>query len=214
MCDTLLSEGDTSALSVVILAGGRGERIGGDKAGIAFNGTTLLQQSIASLACLSDDLICVARSDQQLTAPGCSLAYDPPGAVGVLPAMLAGLESARYPWSLVVACDMPFIKVELIRYMLRQARNCDIVVPVLPVGMEPLHALYHRRVLPLLRNAIANGTRRVISFYSNARVYRVQEDEIRRFDPQLLSFFNINTLEDLTQAERWLTHTSFSLRGT
>lgn len=190
------------ALSVVILAGGLSERIGSNKALLRLNGQTLIQRVVDALTELSDDIICVVRPEQALGVSGAAVIFDPPGAIGVLAALQAGLMRSRYSWSLVVACDMPFISLPLISYMQTLVEGYDIVVPNLEVGLEPLHALYHHRVLPALATAIVDGRKRVVSFYQGVRVRKVNEAEMRDYDPHLRSFFNINTTADLDQARR------------
>jgi molybdopterin-guanine dinucleotide biosynthesis protein A len=150
-------------VSVVILAGGRGERLGQDKATLELGGAT-----------------------------------------GVLAGIAAGLTAARHAWSFVVACDMPFVNPRLVRYMFSQRAGYDIIVPHVPAGLEPLHALYHRRCRPPLHRALLQGQRRVISFYASLRVRYIEAAESEPLDPRDLSFFNINTPEDLVRARSWL----------
>ncbi|MHB9034948.1 MAG: molybdenum cofactor guanylyltransferase [Anaerolineae bacterium] len=190
-------------VSVVILAGGHGERIGQDKALLEIGNQSLLQRSIKTARELSADVICVARPDQNLAVNDAVLVHDPPGWSGVLPAILVGFQAARYPWIFLAACDMPFINLALVRYMLGRRDACAVVVPSLKIGYEPLHALYHRSVIPNLAAAIAEGRHRAISFYQGLEICEVKEDEIKRYDPQLISFFNVNTEADLAQAREW-----------
>ena len=191
-------------VSAVILAGGRGERLGQDKATLDLGGVTLLQRVLDTLAPLSDDLIVVLRHDQAFSVPAARIVRDLEPYRGVLAGMAAGLAAARHVWSLVVACDMPFINPRLVRYMYRQRSGYDIVVPRPSVGLEPLHALYHRRCLGPVHGALAGGGRRVISFYESLRVRYIEEPEIEALDPLQLSFFNVNTAEDLDLARGWL----------
>ncbi len=192
------------AVSAVILAGGRGERLGRDKATLELGGQTLLQRQIALLSHLSDDLIVVQRSDQNLSVERARLVTDLRPFTGVLAGFAAGLVGAMHPWAIVVACDMPFLNLNLLRYLLSLRTGYDLVVPRLDVGLEPLHALYHRRCLSSIRRALEEGQRRVVSFYDALRVRYVQSTEIAPLDPQGCSFFNINTPDDLVHAEQWL----------
>jgi molybdopterin-guanine dinucleotide biosynthesis protein A len=192
-------------VSVVVLAGGRGQRLGADKATIEIApGETLLQRALALVAPLSDDLIVVQRADQHLDAPGARVISDRPPFEGPLAGILAGIEAARQEWSLVVACDMPFLSRPLVRYLLALRPGHDVVVPRLEVGMEPLHALYHRRAAPAIQAALERGERRLISFYRALRVRAVTPDELAPFDRDGRAFFNVNAPEDLAQARAWL----------
>ncbi|NLG50116.1 MAG: molybdenum cofactor guanylyltransferase [Chloroflexi bacterium] len=188
----------------MILAGGRGKRLGQDKAMLDFGGQPLVQYVSARLSPLSNDQVVVLRHEQTLEMSGVRLVTDVLPQAGVLAGITAGLEAARYDWSLVVACDMPFLNLNLLRYMIAQTAGYDVVVPRLEVGMEPLHALYHKRCLPALWQALERDERRVISFYETLRVRYIETPEVDRFDPLHRSFYNINTLEELEQARAWL----------
>jgi molybdenum cofactor guanylyltransferase len=192
-------------VSVTVLAGGRGQRLGADKATIEIApGHTLLQRALALVAPLSNDVIVVRRPDQALAAPGARVVTDLPPFEGPLAGILAGLEAAREEWSLVVACDMPFLDRPMLRYLMTLRPGHDVVVPSLEVGMEPLHALYHRRAAPAIRAALERGERRLVSFYRALRVRAVTPEELEPFDRDGRAFFNINTSEDLAQARAWL----------
>lgn len=192
-------------VTVVVLAGGRGKRLGGDKATVEVApGLTLLQRSLALVAPLSDDVIVVRRPDQYLEVPDWHVVTDQPPFEGPLAGILAGLEAAREEWALVVACDMPFLSRAVLDHMLTLRPGYDVVVPHLEVGMEPLHALYHRRAAAAIRAALERGEHRLISFYRALRVRAVTPEELAPLDPQGRTFYNINTPEDLTQARAWL----------
>lgn len=194
--------------SAIILAGGRGERLGGrDKATLAVGGRALVQRAVDTLACLTDDIIAVRRADQALTLDGVRVVTDLAPYQGVLAGIAAGLEAAQYDWALVVACDMPFLNLSFLRHMIAlipTAPDLAAVVPQLEVGHEPLHALYHQRCLPSLHRALQAGERRVRGFYAALPVLYLSEPEIRAFDPDLLTFYNINTADELAWAEQRL----------
>ena len=192
-------------VSVVVLAGGRGQRLGADKAGVEIApGETLLHRALALVAPLSDDVIVVRRPDQTLAAPGVRVVSDPPPFEGPLAGILGGIEAAREEWSLIVACDMAFLSGPMLRFLMTLRPGHDVVVPRLEVGMEPLNALYHRRVAPAIRAALERGERRLVSFYRGLRVRAVGPQELEPYDRDGRAFFNINTPEDLAQARAWL----------
>lgn len=204
----MAAENDTRAttppVSIVILAGGRGKRLGQDKAVLDFGGQPLVQYVSARLSPLSDDQVVVLRHEQVLKMSRVRMVTDVLPRAGVLAGITAGLQAACHDWSLVVACDMPFLNTDLVRYMIAQTPGHDVVVPRLEVGLEPLHALYHKRCLPALWQALERDERRVVSFYEALRVRYIEPPEVDRFDPLHRSFYNINTLEELEQAREWL----------
>jgi len=120
---------------------------------------------------------------------------------GPLGGIYTGLLASQSLHSIVVACDMPFLSTELLRYMIEQCGDFDAVVPRLGEGMaEPLHAIYSKSCLEKMKRWLEHNQLGVHSFLKTVRVRYVEREESQRFDPQLLSFFNINYQSDLDQA--------------
>jgi molybdopterin-guanine dinucleotide biosynthesis protein A len=122
-----------------------------------------------------------------------------PGA-GVLGGIYTGLTASDSCYNLVVAGDMPFLNPALLRYQLEIVGGFDVVVPRLGWFIEPLHAVYTQDCLPYIKEEIESGRRNIRSFFSRVKVKYVESEEINRFDPRHLSFFNINNEEDLKNA--------------
>jgi molybdopterin-guanine dinucleotide biosynthesis protein A len=121
----------------------------------------------------------------------------------VLPALAAGLGAASGEVCLTVACDMPFVSRELFELQLRLLRDADVVIPRTQDYLEPMHAVYRRApVLAAIQAALARGERRMISYFPEVRVREVTESEWRALDPAGRAFFNVNTPEDLAEAQR------------
>jgi len=97
----------------------------------------------------------------------------------------------------VVACDMPFLNPELIQYMVEIREGCDIVVPKIDGFVEALHALYGKRCLPVIERLIEHKQYQIMRMFPHVSVRHVREAEIRRFDPDLKSFLNINKPQEL-----------------
>ena len=192
--------------SVLVLAGGKGRRMGVDKAALVLDGRTLLDRSLDTACDLSDDVLVVHRRDQvvDVRRPGVRQVADHAPYAGVMAGIHAGIDAANHSWTLVLACDMPFVSIPLVRRMSTMRAGYDAVVPRLPVGLEPLHAFYHSRCLTALTRALAEGRRRVNSFYVDLDVCYLDESLIDRIDPEHWSFFNINTAEDLATARERL----------
>ena len=195
-----------SDISVVILAGGVSRRLGRDKAVEPFGDETLLHRVVrrANEAIGSNDVvIVVAQADQAERASADiphRLVLDALPGSGTLGGIYTGLEAARNDWALVVACDMPFLSVPLLGYMAGLREGVDAVVPVTGGRPEPTHALYSRRCVPAISQRLQAGQLKAAGFLDLVRVRYVAEKEARRFDPELLSFFNVNRPEDLARA--------------
>ena len=188
------------ALSGVVLAGGRSTRLGRDKALLELEGRPLITRTLDVLAQLTDDLIIVTSLASHLFSQSARVVADRYVGAGVLAGVHAGLLAARGELALVVACDMPFLNLDLLRYIISLARDADVVVPRW-TDVEPLHAVYRPATcLGPIEKALARNERRIVSFYDGLRVCYVERDEIAQFDPQGLSFFNVNGPEDWERA--------------
>lgn len=187
-------------LSCVVLAGGGSTRLGRDKALLELEGRTLVARTLGALAQLTDDLIVVTSLAPRLFPPLARVVTDRYVGAGVLAGMHAGLLAARGELAIVVACDMPFLDLDLLRHLISLAEDADIVVPRW-TDVEPLHAVYRPAAcLGPIERALARGERRVVSFYHKVEVRYVERAEIARFAPQGRSFFNVNTAEDWERA--------------
>jgi molybdopterin-guanine dinucleotide biosynthesis protein A len=121
---------------------------------------------------------------------------------GVLGGIATGL-SVCAEWGAFVACDMPLVNLDLFRYLVQLAserdRNIDrwdAVVPSAGGHLQTVHALYHRRCLPLIEEQLANGVLQVKVFFKDIRVRLVSEKEILRHHFELSSFTNVNTPDE------------------
>ena len=189
-------------LTVAILAGGRGQRLGGEKARVMLGGRPFIQHVMDRVGPLADELLWVARADQALAADGhARVIHDLPGNLGLVAAMATAIRASRHPWVWIVGCDMPFVSPDLLRYQWHVRGGYDVVVPRIPAGLEPLHGLYHRRCLSYLLGAAEGGERRVGRVISRMPVRYVTADEIAQHDPSGYAFVNINSPQDLEWAE-------------
>ncbi len=205
-------------LSVILLAGGKGSRIGLDKPFLGYQGELLILRLARRVLPIAAELIFSANDVDQYaalawvlrgTVPVRAVADNYPNA-GPLAGLEAGLFAARHDLALLLAADMPFVSLPLLEYMRGLAAEYDVVVPRVPdpqtgdVSHEPLHAFYRRSCLPAIAHQLAAGRRRVISFLSEVRVREVPPEEAAQFDPEGLSYFNINTPGDWERAQRLL----------
>jgi molybdenum cofactor guanylyltransferase len=185
------------AVSGIILAGGQSRRMGTDKALIEYRGRPLLAHVIDRLHALFEDIVVVANRSDAYGPLGARVVadYDPP--CGPLGGLAAGLAAIQTDLAVAVACDMPFLNLDLLRYLIERAANLDAVVPQIEDQLEPLHAVYRRSCLAAIQRHIAHGERRMISFFGDVRLAIVPEADWRTIDPDGRSLANLNTPNDL-----------------
>jgi molybdopterin-guanine dinucleotide biosynthesis protein A len=195
-------ESSILTVSGIVLAGGQSSRLGTDKSFINVNGQSLIEHVVAKLTRLSDDVIIVTNSPDEYDHLETRLVGDIYPGKGALGGIYSGLRAAANAYSLVVACDMPFLDLNLLRYMIILAREHDVVIPRIGGLTEPLHAIYSKNCLEPIDRLLARGGLKIIDFFSEVRVRYVKEDEVDIFDPQHLSFFNVNTPNDLEEMKK------------
>jgi molybdopterin-guanine dinucleotide biosynthesis protein A len=192
-------------ITTAIQAGGQSRRMGRDKALVQLDGQPLIAHLLACVNGLGDEILITTSQPGDYEQFGVRLVSDPVPGAGKLVGLHTALSAARGDHVLVLACDMPFVSRPLLEHMLGRAPEADIIVPHRNDRYEPLHAVYHRgNCLPPLRSALEAGKKRMISFFPEVKVLTIKPTEYHRFDPDEWSFFNVNTPEDLREAERRL----------
>lgn len=184
----------------IVLAGGESRRMGSDKAFLTLDGIPLIEHVLRTLRAVFPRTIIVTNTPAAYAMYDAVVVVDSLDKRGPLTGIYSGLLHSRDEYNFVVACDMPFLNQDLIAYMAGLAQGHDIVVPKVAGYLEPLHALYHRRLLPVIEERLRQDARQIRGIYSNARVRYVTETEIHRFDPETRSFKNLNTMEEYKEA--------------
>jgi molybdopterin-guanine dinucleotide biosynthesis protein A len=193
-------------VSGVIMAGGASLRLGRNKALERVGGKALIERVMDSLVPLTTEVLIVVARPEQAAAlrlpPSVRMVSDRYPGRGSLGGIFTGLDACAESWSLVVACDMPFLNGELLRHLMEASSNVDAVVPRLGGQPEPLHALYSKACLAPVERMLRAGDLKIAPLFEAVRVRYVDEGTIDRIDPRHLSFFNINTQADLEEATR------------
>ena len=194
-----------TTVSGMVLAGGLSTRIGKDKGQLALGKATLAGRSLENLGTLFEELIYVTNDPFSAPAlPGMRVAKDDVPHLGPLGGILAGLKVSQAPRSFVVGYDMPFVSPDLVRFLIEFDEEADVVAPSVKGHLEPLHAVYSRACVPFIAKTLEAGRNRIVDFYENVSVSVVGEADVLRIDPELRSFFNVNTLADLELAARMI----------
>lgn len=196
----------TQALGVV-LAGGLSTRYGSPKAFATVAGERIVDRAATALREVTERVVVIANDPAIAGALGLPTRPDVQpglGALGGIHSALTWAGDEGRPGALVVACDMPFVSVPLLRRMLALAPAADVVTPESggPRGIEPLCAYYATSCLPAIEAAIARGDVRAIAFHEAVRVTRIPLDEVRTYGEPATIFLNVNTPEDRERAER------------
>lgn len=196
----------TLEISGIVLAGGKGIRLGQNKILETIGKRTLLERVISKISQLCREIIVVTSTEQtvpqSISSPSLKIVPDISPGKGPLVGIYTGLKASNYWYNLVVACDMPFLNQALLRYMIQLSTNYGMVVPRLDNLVEPLHAVYSKDCLAAIEDMIKLNELSVNKLMGLVRVRYVEADEIDWLDPQHLSFFNINTKADLEKARK------------
>ena len=190
--------------SAVVLAGGKSSRMGRPKALLLFDGEPLIVHIVRALKRMFAETVIVAAPDQDLPDLPATLVRDKVAYQGPVGGIYYGLKAARGEACFVTSCDVAFLNAPLISHLIAQISNHDVVVPYWEERFQPLHAVYRRSVLPLLEGQLERGELRPVYLFDKVRTLKIGAEEIRRFDPEGLSFLNMNTPDDYDQAlHRW-----------
>jgi molybdopterin-guanine dinucleotide biosynthesis protein A len=212
--------------TALILAGGDSRRMGQDKAALVLDGMTLLQRVTATMQTLFPKVVVSVR--QVRGGVDVPQVCDEVEASGPLAGLIAGLAQADTPWVFAVACDMPFVTREMVEVLAKFREKAthpnpplsgrepnsspdkgrlggvgvQAVVPLVGGYPQPLAAFYSRSALETMRATLVAGERSVRGALEKLEVRYVSEAELREADPQLRSFFDLDTPQDFQAAKR------------
>jgi molybdopterin-guanine dinucleotide biosynthesis protein A len=185
--------------SGVILAGGMSTRFNGrDKAMIEINGKRILDHIVAVYSEIFTEIILVTNTPQAYLDWNMLMVTDLFQVRSSLTGIHAGLFYTSRPYAFISACDAPFLKSELVQLLVSQARpGADVVMPETSKGLEPLCAVYSKACLNPIEAHIRQDKLKIQQVFHKSRINRISEARLRKTDPDLISFININTPEDL-----------------
>jgi molybdopterin-guanine dinucleotide biosynthesis protein A len=189
------------AVTGVILAGGSSERYGQNKAFLEIRGMRLIDLVAGQMRNTFKRVILVTNEKKPYEYLGIPMVEDLIKGLGPLGGIYTGLMSISDEAGFFVACDMPFINEELVRYMVDIRDNHAAVVPSVANEIEPLHAIYSQSCLRPIRDLIDSKLRQIRLFYRQVGVRYVKEREIRRFGAPRRAFLNINTVDELAKID-------------
>ncbi len=185
----------------VLLAGGKSRRMGADKRFLHVGEKTLFDRTLNTLRkVFSEVLVVIAQDSEPLDAPVPVLRDVIPNC-GSLGGLFTGLKQSKTPYVFVVACDMPFLESQVIQALVQCRGDADVVMAKMH-GLQPMHAVYSKRCLPVMEDMLKSGDLKIqhIIKSPSLQVRLLEEQDLKEIDPSGKSFLNVNTPSDLDAA--------------
>lgn len=183
-------------MTAVILAGGKSSRMGSNKAFLKLQGKTFIERQIELLGEMFDEIIISANTPSEyehLNLPVFKDLYPDKGPLG---GIYTSLINSRSKHTFILACDMPFVEIELIKYLESATKGYDVVIPKSNRGLEPLHAFYSKNCIDPIKKEIDGNNLRIISFFPYVKVKIVELDSLIAPDSFKNSIKNLNTKDE------------------
>lgn len=186
----------------VILAGGLNTRFSGkQKAFIDIGGKCILDRILDTFKTVFNEIILVTNNPLQYLGWDVHIVTDLFQKRSALTGIHAGLYYSTYSHVFFSASDTPFLKKAIVETLVEKiAPAVDVIIPETSAGLEPLCAVYSKKRLPYIEKLLAEDRFKIQQMFQGARMKKVSESCLRESDPALLSFFNINTPQDLERA--------------
>ena len=213
----------------VILAGGKSRRMGENKALMRLGDDSLIGHVIRCLHDVTDELLLITNSPTEYAHLDVPMRGDILPGAGALGGVYTGVTHASYDAVLCVACDSPFLNPNLLTYLVSVLGEYDAVMPYTyssrqtpfcrnkdigvtnpsygddaQITLQTLCAAYSKRCLPIIELMLRESELRVHALQERARIQRVSPEVWRAFDPEGMSFFNINTPGDFKRADSYM----------
>ena len=181
----------------IILAGGKSRRMGENKAFIDTGGVPLFERVYRIFREIFPEIIIVANDANLFERYEARLQKDIVLNKGPLGGLYTGLFCSPSYHAFCTACDMPLLNPRLIKYMVEERDEYDVIVPKTRDGLHPLHAIYSKKCLSPMRQLLDCDDLRIVNFFHRVRVRYIDEPEIRKVDPHMRSLINVNTEEEM-----------------
>lgn len=199
----------------VILAGGKSRRMGENKALMRLGDNSLIGHVIHRMCLVTNELLLITNSPAEYAHLDVPMHGDILPGTGALGGIYTGLKRASHNTVLCVACDSPFVEPKLLTYLVSVLGEYDAVMPYthreihashndVQITLQTLCAAYSKRCLPIIKSMLRDSELRVHALQERAHIKRVSPEVWQAFDPEGMSFFNINTPEDFESADAYM----------
>ncbi len=187
----------------IILAGGLSSRMGTNKAFLDVGGVTNIERIRNTLQIEFRDLLLVTNHMEEYQFLNLPMVCDQYPGKGPLAGIHAGLSVSTQPVNFIVACDMPFISVNLARFLVEQIEDYDIVVPSIDGQLHTLFSVFKKSAAPVIEESIKNNKFRIQDVFKDLKVKVITEEELKITNEDLaIAFFNMNTIDDYEQVKK------------
>lgn len=189
--------------TLAIVAGGKSSRMGVNKALAKLGNQSIIAHMIERTQHLGQsETILITNTPAEYQLLKLPMYPDVIPDKGSLGGIYSALRYSETAYTLVLACDMPFVNPDILQYLLtRCSSEFEVVVPYANNRLQGLHAIYHIGALPIIELAIKSNNLRVQSVLEQLKMHVIDESEIKPIDLELSSFLNVNTPDDLKVAQ-------------
>jgi len=186
----------------IILAGGKSRRMKKNKVLLQIDKKLVIESIVEKLKIVFDDVVIIGNFSLDYRFSGVRLVKDIVSEKGPLGGIYTGLSVSQSKYSFICGCDMPFLNINLIQYMVRKKTDYNVLIPKYGDCFEPLHAMYSKSIIPVIKEKIEQGTYSIQSIFPKVKVKYITEKEMEKFGNWQEFFFNINTPSHLKTARR------------
>jgi molybdopterin-guanine dinucleotide biosynthesis protein A len=186
----------------IILAGGKSRRMKKNKLLLKINKNLVIETIVEKLKSVFDDVFIICNSFPGCRFSGVRLVKDMVSEKGPLGGIYTGLSVSQSKYNFICGCDMPFLNIDFIQYMIGKKTDYNILIPKYGDSFEPLHAVYSKSIIPVIKEKIEQGDCSIQSIFPKVKVKYITEKEMEKFGNWQEFFFNINTPFHLKNARR------------
>jgi molybdopterin-guanine dinucleotide biosynthesis protein A len=199
-------------VSGVLLAGGESRRMGGvNKALLDLGGVRIIERIASVLQRVLPEVLLITNTPEIFRFLDLPTHRDIAPGYGALGGLYTGLRACSGCFAFLTACDMPFIKESILRYMVGLGDGYDVVAPRIHGRWEPTHAMYAKSCIPHIERLMKAKDLKITNFFDEIAILAVTERDLARFDPECRFLFNLNTPVDLELARKMVKSTSAGL---
>ncbi len=181
---------------VVVMAGGESSRFGTNKALVKWRGKTLIEDIIQKALTVTDNVVLSLKNPSDYNWLDIPKIPDKKKGIGPMGGLYSVLKAISFPEVLLVACDMPLLDPRLIKFLIDFKASEPVVIPKANGRLHPLHARYHKSLLPIIEGLIEKKAYKMSELLNKVPVKIVGHDEVGDEINLELCLTNVNTVED------------------